>query len=128
VRNVVLILVMVIISSGCSAIKHANELMTLKAMADDQAHFDGVVQEYDDNFKLLVEAVQQGTIKDYPDQRSILENFGEPINVNIKKMNAQETNFWYYRQSVKFFDSDEVYLYFDGQGNLSDWEYLEAKK
>jgi len=123
---VVLILVMVIISAGCAAIKHANELLTLKAVADDQAHFDNVVQEYDENFKLLIEAVEQGTIKDYPDKRSILENFGEPINVNTKEINGQETVFWYYRQSVKFFDSQEVYLYFNDSGHLNDWEYSKA--
>jgi len=128
VRNIILVLMVVFLGTGCAAVKNASELVILKGFANEQEDIDEVVEEYDENFKLLVEAVQQGTVKDYPDKRSILENFGEPINVNTKEINDQETDFWYYRRSVKFFDSDEVYLYFDGQGNLSQWEYLEANK
>ncbi len=127
-REAILSFFVIIFLSGCAKLAHMQELLTLKAMSDDGERQKRYVKAQDDKFAALLEKVKSQQIKTYPDQRSILKAFGDPIMTKAVEKDGQVLEQWLYRYSVKFFDSEKVYLFFDNKGQLIQWEYVEAPR
>ena len=100
-----------------------DELLTLKGVADEQKGQSKYVGQQDKRFENLRAVVQSGQIKKYSHQKQIASKFGEPIYKKSAKREDQTLELWIYRYSVKYFDSDKVYLYFDQEGKLVDSVY-----
>lgn len=112
--------------SGCATVKHLDELMTLKELSEGQAEIDAFVEERDQKFKLLVEAVRSKDIKNYSNQQQIYADFGEPVYSEVLGDGSYTTTLWVYRKVTEHFNTDKINLYFDGQGLLKMWEFDEA--
>ena len=123
-RRLIFISLVVIALSGCSALSHLNELFALKAIGDEQKAMDREVEKQDKKFKLLIEEIQKGNIKEYPNKKSVARRFGEPVLSEQVDKDGVLKELWIYRYSAKFFDSDKAYLYFDPSGNLINWQYV----
>ena len=86
------------------------------------------------NDKLKQKALQQETqnflkVKTYIDEEKMsgiaskekaLETFGEPVIV----VGEDSREKWVYKRAeVSWFGGEKIYLFFDTQGNLTDWQY-----
>ena len=122
----ILFLTMVVLS-GCAKVKHLDQLLTLKDLADEQDKMGQYVENQDQRFELMLSEVQAGTLDQYLNKRKIVRTFGEPIHVKHVNKNDQKLESWLYRYSTQFFDSEKIYLYFDLDDNLVESEYIEKK-
>jgi hypothetical protein len=103
------------------------QLLTLKAIADEQTQIEKYIGEQDRRFDKMVEEIKAGTLDQYGNKPKIVRTFGEPVYVQDVTENDQELESWLYRPAVEFLHSDKIYLYFDPAGNFVRSEYLENK-
>lgn len=109
--------------TGCAKLAHINELLTLKAMADEQARNDKIVKAYDAKFSALVEAQKNNQLAGET-KKNILNKFTKPIYTETVTLEGREIDRWIYRPYVKYFNFEQVHLYFDADGKLIKSEYL----
>jgi hypothetical protein len=119
-----LLISLVFFIAGCTQVKqlqHLDELMTLQDVSkngDEEVKF---VEAQDKNFDRLLEVVKSDKLKNFPDKKSILSTFGQPILVSPMTSGGEE---WLYRYAIKYFNTDKIYLYFDDKGNLMRAEHV----
>ena len=90
---------------------------------------DKQVERQNKKFAQLVEATKKDSfLKEYSTKDKIKRHFGEPIFSRPETKDGKDLELWLYRKATKYFDGDKIYLYFDSLGNLTRWEFLEAKK
>lgn len=117
-----------ILLCGCAKVQHMDQLLTLKAVSDEQAAMSKEVEAVNKKFDELVSIVKSGEISQYKTQRSVRKKFGDPILIDQQDKDGSALQVWLYRYATKFFGSDKVYLYFDTEGNLKNWDYVQAKE
>ena len=110
-------------STGCAKLQHLDQLLTLKAVSDEQAQMGKEIKRQDAKFERLVAAVKEGSISQYKDQKSVTAQFGPPIFTEKTEEGDRPLEVWVYRYAAQFFDSPKVYLYWDQSGNLIRWNY-----
>ena len=117
--------------SGCMKLKqvlYVRPLLTLKASSDEGDTMDSYVKAQDMKFEALVAALYDGTLEHGLTQEKIKEGFGDPVMIENVTRNNQEMTLWLRRYTVRYWDSDKVYLYFDKAGKLQDWEFVTFVK
>ena len=124
VRVAVFILALIFLC-GCAKLAHLEELLTLKSLSDNQVEQAKYIEAQDKKFKALLEAVENNRLDQYPNQRSFLKAFGQPIFTKKVKKENQQLEQWLYRYGAKFEGSEKVYLYFDDSGNLVSWKHIK---
>jgi len=122
-KNFLTIALLSIMLTGCAKLAHINELLTLKAMSDEQGRNDKIVKAYDAKFLALVEAQKNNQLTGET-KKTILNKFTKPIYTETVTLEGHPIDRWIYRPYVKYFNSDHVYLYFDADGKLIKSEYL----
>ena len=110
---------------GCSSL---SQLLTLKSYGDNQALQEKYAEMQDTNFEKLVKVAQSNLLLDYPDKKSFLRNFGDPIYTKNLTKKGQLLEEWLYRYAARFFNSEKVYLYFDRDGKLVDFKHILPKE
>jgi len=125
--RILILLSILPVLAGCAKLTHLPQLLTLKAYSDnkDLQHED--VLEHDTNFKKLLEAVADDSLSQYPDKKSILKEFDEPILKQRLVRNNTVVDRWLYRYATQYFDSEKVYIYFNKQGKLLDFKHVVPK-
>ncbi|MFA5088561.1 MAG: hypothetical protein WC552_05955, partial [Candidatus Omnitrophota bacterium] len=103
----------VVLTGGCAKLTHLPQLLTIQAISDNKDLQTEYVRRQDESFERLREAVKNGSVARYPDQQSFLRDFGEPIFAKEITRNGQSFSKWLYRYSVRCFNSEKIYLYFD---------------
>ena len=112
--------------SSCTAIKHLDELLTLKELGDEQSKMDAFVDQKNLNFEKVLQDARSKSLDAYQNQKQFLEEYGQPVlsrNIELEGQNVQQ---WIYRYETEFFNSDKIYVYFDKNKNLVRWELKEA--
>lgn len=122
------IFLFLIILSGCAKVQHLDQLLTLKAVSEEQDAMSKEVEAANKKFDELVALVQSGEIAQYKSQRSVRRRFGPPILINQEQKQNVVFEVWLYRYATQFFGSDKVYLHFDNDGKLHNWQFVPAKK
>lgn len=122
-----LLLFVVVLLTGCAKLQHLDQLLTLKAVSDEQAQMGKEIERQDARFERLVAAVAEGSIAKYKSQKSVTGQFGSPIFTEKVEEDSQPLEVWVYRYAAKFFDSPKVYLYWNQSGELVRWEYQGGK-
>lgn len=117
-----------ILLSGCAKFSHLDELLTLKAMSEDGDAQAKYVAEQDAKFEALVKEVREGTLKKGLTQKEAWKIYGDPIARRPMVKNGEDVEQWLRRYCVRRFDSDKVYLYFDKDQKLVDWEFVKYVK
>ncbi|MBI5024528.1 MAG: hypothetical protein HZC18_05940 [Candidatus Omnitrophica bacterium] len=115
-----------LVLAGCAKLAHLDQLLTLKAVSDEQAQMGKEIERQDARFESLVTAVEEGSITKYKSQESVTGQFGPPIFTERLEENGRPLDVWVYRYAARFFDSPKVYLYWDQAGNLIRWEFTPA--
>ena len=111
---------------GCSKVRHLDQLLTLKDLANEQTQLGQYVEGQDRNFELMLEEVKAGTLELYSNKRKIQRAFGDPVYARNVVEDDQELESWLYRYATQYFGAEKVYLYFDLDGNLVKSEYIEG--
>ncbi len=109
---------------GCCILSHMNELIALKRFATDQEEISSLIQQQQQAFNRVIEAVKSGQMSMYKDKDSIMKAFGPPVFSRAKIKDGMPCEVWLYRHPIKYFDSDKVYIFFDKNGKLKEWEYI----
>ncbi|HCI44939.1 MAG TPA: hypothetical protein DE315_05355 [Candidatus Omnitrophica bacterium] len=112
-----------LVLAGCAKLQHLDQLLTLKAVSDEQTQMGKEIERQDARFERLVAAVEEGSIGGYKDQKSVTGQFGPPIFTETVQEDGRPLEVWVYRYAARFFDSPKVYLYWDQAGQLVRWEY-----
>ncbi len=120
-KNIYLLSV-IILFSGCTSSGRVERLLTLRALANEQKNLNAYVEKQDKKFENLLEVVRTGAMGQYADRKSVKRNFGDPIYVKKVEKNGKPQEEWLYRYATQFFNSEKVYLYFDGKGKLVKWK------
>lgn len=110
--------------AGCAKLQYVDELLTLKAVSDEQNQIAEEIEAADEKFKLLLFQIKANQLQQYPDTASFLKNFGKPILVKTVIEGEEKRQLWLYRYATRYFDSEKVYLYFDQHDQLTKWEYV----
>ena len=117
------------ILTGCAKIAHMQELLTLKRYSQNKDIQAEYVKQQDEKFEKLLAEVDNGRIENYGNQKAIKRSFGDPVFIKDTVKDDQDMEMWLYRYAVRYFDSPKVYLYFNEQGELQDWEkYIPQPK
>jgi len=125
-KRIVIIFIGCLLLSGCAKVRHLDQLLTLKDLADEQTRLGKYVEEQDRNFELMLEEAKAGTLDQYSNKRKIQRAFGDPVYARNMKEGDQELESWLYRYATKYFDVEKIYLYFDLDGNLVKSKYIEG--
>ncbi len=113
-----------VVLMGCAKLQHLQELLTLKHYSDSQEQTEKFIEGQDQKFNNLCKVVQENRLFDYPDEKSILKNFGEPVLITPVVKDRRSLSQWLYRHCISKVPSDKIYLYFDDQKKLVDWERI----
>jgi hypothetical protein len=111
---------------GCAKVRHLDQLLTLKDLADEQTRLNRYIEKQDEKFERMREEARAGTLKEYSNKKKIRRAFGDPVYVRDVIKEDRELESWLYRYATAYFGSDKIYLYFDGDGNLVKSEYIEG--
>lgn len=111
--------------SGCAKVQHLDQLLTLKAMSEEGERQDKYIASQDKKFKQLLSDIQNNNLKKDLHKKAAVKKYGDPINETLATRQDQDTTMLLFRYAMKPFDSEKVYLYFDKDGRLIDWEYVE---
>ncbi len=128
VKKILMAGCLLLVVVGCAKLEHLDQLLTLKDLSEEGDRQDRYVENQDHKFELLLEAVQSNALSQDTHQKKILQKFGDPIYREEITRDGQGVEKWLYRYTKEFFDSEKVYLYFDREGKLINWEYLPERK
>ena len=94
--------------------------MTLKQLGESQAEMDKYLAKQETLFEKLVEDFKNEKLNAGLSQKNIFRVYGQPI-LTRSWQTAGEVLL--YRHPTNYFTSDKVYLYFDAEKNLVEWQY-----
>lgn len=123
-----IVLVGLIVLSGCAKLAHLQELLTLKTLSDNQTLQKKYIEEQNKKFQAILDVVNGNGLNDYPDKKSCRTAFGEPIFVKKVEKEGEKMEQWLYRPAREFFGAEKVYLYFDEAGALRGFKHTKPGK
>ena len=65
VMRLIILFMVIIFSGGCAKLAHLDQLLTLKAVSEEQGSMDAYVEKQDKKFRALLQAVQDKSIEHY---------------------------------------------------------------
>ena len=107
---------------GCSAAKHANELLTLRSLAASQDAIEKSVILSRKHFSKMLEDYKKGSLKKGLRKRYIISQYGQPVLIKLGEVEGVNETF-IYRDPLKYLSSDILYLYFDKKNKLISLKY-----
>lgn len=125
-RKPIILFAACLILGGCAKVRHLDQLLTLKDLADEQTRINEYVDEQDRNFERMLKEAKAGTLDQYSNKRKVQRAFGDPVYARIVTKDTRELESWLYRYAAQYFGTDKIYLYFDLDGNLVESEYLKG--
>jgi len=69
---------------------------------------------------------ERGRLTKGTTRRRILSRYGEPISMKAIEDDPYLLEHFVYRHPEEFFGSEKIYLYFDKDSKLTDWQYQPA--
>ena len=98
-------------------------LKTLIQLGKNQKLQQKALDQETENFRRVRAYLNSNTIEQNIAQEEALELFGYPVLI----IPREEGERWIYKESESsWFGGEKVYLYFNKEGRLTSWEYLEA--
>ncbi|MBP9854394.1 MAG: hypothetical protein KBD53_05975 [Candidatus Omnitrophica bacterium] len=114
--------------SGCTKLGYAPEIVTLQKLSHTQEITDKYVDHQEELFKEMKVEIANGQFDQYKNSTQIEKKFGEPAFVKPLESEDDNKEMWIYRRPVNYSDSDKVYLYFDGKGQLLSYKLERFEK
>ncbi|MFC1709348.1 hypothetical protein ACFL2J_04755 [Candidatus Omnitrophota bacterium] len=114
-KRILILLLTLAFLSGCS-----QPLKTLMRVNSEQELHHKYVDAQDRKFALLLEHVEEDELEFGLSKSEVIRKYGDPVYE--KQTEAQDI--FTYRESAQYNPKEKVYLYFDQNGKLADFEYL----
>ena len=125
--NRLFLLVIVIVSAGCFQLQmlpYMDQALVLQEFGAEKDRQQKYVTNANAAFDKLLAEAQSGTIKNYKTQDDIIKAFGPPVLSKDVMVNSQLFKRNMYCHAIVSKAKQKVYLFFDAQGNLTQWEIL----
>ena len=114
----VILVLMLFACAGCAEIQYLDQALTLKAYSDEKDAQNKYVEQHDARFEdMLKESQRPDAFKRYSHKAGFTQAFGDPIFCRPSG-NLEEC---LYRRIVKPLESPKIYVYFNAQGDLVQW-------
>lgn len=113
--------------SGCAAISHYQELMTLKRLGKNKEEIDRYVEDQKKRFAVLVLDIKNNVLLPGLSWEYIIQKYGEPVIVKDVTDKTAIKQVILYRHPTAYFTSDKVYFYFSKDKKLIQWQYQPGK-
>ncbi len=123
-------LVSCVFFAGCGFVKkvqHLPQLLTLKRYSQEQTKISEEVQKQNQKFDALAVSISEEGFKKYKNAAQIRMDFGKPVFARVAEHNGRPVEEWLYRHATEFKNTDKIYLYFDFDGNLLEWDQEKAE-
>ncbi len=114
-----------LIVSGCAKV---DKLLTLQSLSANQDAQRADVKKQNKQFDFLLQVLKDNRLSEYPDQKSFVKAFGEPILTKKITQDGKLLDQWLYRYSEKIMGSEKVYLYFDEGGKFVNFRRVAPAK
>lgn len=124
VNKIGIVCASLLVLGGCAKLEHLQELLTLKEYSDGQARLEKSITRQNKRFDQLVLAVKENRLEEYPDERSFIKNFGEPILVKEVEKDGMKLQQWLYRYAIQSTAKEKVYVYFDEHQKFVTGEHV----
>jgi hypothetical protein len=108
---------------GCSGL-NSQGLSALESVAGSQAQIGRYVAGEQKKFQRLLNDVRAKRLHQGMLKNEALARYGDPVIQ--EPVSSGGGKIFLYRDPVQYFNTDRVYLSFDGRGRLYEWEYLPA--
>ncbi len=108
-------------SSGCLFKEDIEGLLVLKQLGAEQKSIERSLKIEEHLFRKLAAHVKKDRLKPGISLESFIASYGEPI---VSKDIPSVGKRLLYRHPADYFNSDKIYVYFDQQGKLTQWEYI----
>ncbi len=118
-KNVLLLLVIVLLGSGCGST--AKDIGLLREMAKDEKEKENVLKQETEAYEKIREALDEGRVEPGWSEEQVRDAFGDPVIVNQEN---GMTRYAYKPGNASWFEDRKVYLYFDSGGTLVKIEQL----
>ncbi len=123
VKKILYLICIVCLLGGCAKIKHLDQLLLIKGLSDEQIAIDAYIEEQEGYFDQLLTEINEGSFDAYQTKKQIVKSFGEPISIDTLNDNGPAVELWLYRPPTEYFDTKKVYMYFNQEGRIVDWNY-----
>lgn len=114
--------VALILLGGCAFFTHQEQIGALEEFGSSQDEIQDYVSMQEAFFNKLKSDVQNQLIREGAAKSDILATYGEPVFCKQSRIIPGETCL--YRNPVKYFSTDKVYLYFGPDEKLSSWKFI----
>jgi len=114
-----LFIILVLLSClGCSA-----KLRTLINVSNEQKAQGVYINEQNRKFSQLIKDIDNNKLKLGLKTKEVINLYGEPIDIKP----VGEESVYLYRDALKFFPTEKVYLYFDREDKLRDFKVVSKE-
>ncbi|MCD4779166.1 MAG: hypothetical protein K8S27_01250 [Candidatus Omnitrophica bacterium] len=124
IKNVFFLVVIGLLYTGCAHVSHMDELLVLKGLADEQSDLQDYIDEEDDSFYAIKEAIDDKEVNRLKNQGEWVRLFGDPLFKDEVIEEGELLVRWLYRPASAMLDSDKVYVYFSQQGQIIKWDFI----
>ena len=115
-----------LVLGGCA---NLDKLLTLEGLSSNQDAQRADVKKQNKQFGLLLQAVKDNRLSDYPDQKSFAKAFGDPIYTRKITRDDRVLEQWLYRYTQQLMGAEKVYVYFDENGKFVNfYQVVPAKE
>jgi hypothetical protein len=122
-RILVFVCCAAMLSGGCVLIDHAQDIVFLKQMADNQSDIEKYVRKQELGFDILRNDIENNRLQKGTAKEEIVSRYGDPVYCIDSADASVCRQMCLYRYPTRFFSSDKVSLYFDEKQSLRCWEF-----
>jgi len=109
---------------GCAKLAHLQQLLTIKAYSDNKDVQENFVSKQNGDFERLLQDVQARGLDDYQTKKELIEAYGPPVFSREVVRNDKTVEMCLYRYATEYWDASKIYVYFDQESRLVDWELV----
>lgn len=109
---------------GCAKLAHLEQLLTIKSYSDNKDLQEKFVSKQNEDFERLLQLVRAEGLNAYQTKKELCADFGPPVFTREVIHQGQSVEMCLYRYATEYWNSDKVYVYFDQESRLVDWEWV----
>lgn len=122
-----IILLLCLLQAGCVYFTKAAEIRALRQIAVSQKEIEGYVKRQENGFQRLKQDIAENKLEMGLSKKQVISRYEEPVFCEpLSQGPAVESCL--YRLPVEYFNTDNVYLLFDGKQMLESWVSYPSRK
>ena len=126
ILKVISLLSSIILLGGCFYITKREQIAALKEIGASQRQGREYIKRQSGLFDKLLDDVKNNRLRKGMSKERVLAEYGEPVFCQEAAEGSGFKETCLYRHPTVYFDTDKVYLDFDSENNLCDWEFQPA--